>query len=140
MTKYTEACITKNVRKGKPERKESMTSVKQGTLIVPSFVERNNSLLRSLTSPTGKTKYKRYTGAPIRYAGGKSLAVGLIVELMPDNVERVVSPFLGGGCFEVACAKELSLPVIASDIFPILTTYWKVHLSDPEALYNITDS
>ena len=120
----------------KLERRESMTLVEQGTLIVPSFVERKNILLRSLTSPTGKTKYKRYVGAPIRYAGGKSLAVGIIVELMPDNVERVVSPFLGGGSFEVACARELDLPVIASDIFPILTTYWKIHLSEPEALYD----
>jgi hypothetical protein len=80
----------------KPEKRKDMTLVEQGTLIAPSFVERKNSLLRSLASPTGKTKYKRYVGAPIRYAGGKSLAVGLIVELMPDNVERVVSPFLGG--------------------------------------------
>lgn len=105
-------------------------------LMPKSLAERKQILLNRLVSPSGKTKYKRYTGAPIRYAGGKSLAVGLIVELIPDNVERIISPFLGGGSVEVACAVELGLPVIASDIFDILITYWKVQLTNPEALYN----
>ena len=74
-------------------------------------------------------------GAPIRYAGGKSLAVGLIVERIPDNVKRVVSPFLGGGSVEVAITKELGIPVVAYDIFDILTNYWQVQLSNPNALY-----
>lgn len=111
---------------------------RQGTLFplsFTSFSERKNAFLRSLTSPNGKTKYKRYTGAPIRYAGGKSLAVGLIVELIPDNVERIVSPFLGGGSVEVACAVELGLPVVAYDIFDILVNYWKFQIEKPHLLY-----
>jgi len=92
-------------------------------------------LLHRLTSPSGKTEYKRYAGAPIRYAGGKSLAVGLMVERIPDTVKRIVSPFLGGGSVEVACAVDLNLPVIASDIFDVLMTYWRVQLSEPRALY-----
>ena len=101
-----------------------------------SFAERKAAFLRSLASPSGKTEYQRYSGAPIRYAGGKSLAVGLIVERIPNNVERIISPFLGGGSVEVACAVELGLPVIATDIFDILITYWKVQLTNPEALNN----
>lgn len=62
-------------------------------------------------------------GAPIRYAGGKSLAVGLIIERIPDDVKRVVSPFLGGGSVEVAIANELDIPVVGYDIFDILTNY-----------------
>ena len=104
-------------------------------LLPTSFSERKRTFLHDLASPSDKTKYKRYAGAPIRYAGGKSLAVGLIVERIPDETKRIISPFLGGGSVEVACANELSLPVIASDIFDILTTYWKVHLGQPEALY-----
>ena len=100
-----------------------------------SFTERKPSFLHNLASPSGKTKYKRYAGAPIRYAGGKSLAVGLVVELIPDNVKRIVSPFLGGGSVEVACAVELNLPVIASEIFDILVTYWDAQLHEQEALY-----
>ena len=109
---------------------------RQGMLLPTSLADRKTAFLHDLTSPSGKAKYKRYTGAPIRYAGGKSLAVGLIVELIPDTVKRVVSPFLGGGSVEVACAVELGLPVLASDIFDILITYWKVQLSEPQALYD----
>ena len=109
----------------------------QSQLSLPvSFPERKSIFLHDLTSPSGKTKYKRYAGALIRYAGGKSLAVGLIVERIPNNVERIISPFLGGGSVEIACAVELGLPVIASDIFDILITYWKVQLTNPEVLYN----
>jgi DNA adenine methylase len=71
----------------------------------------------------GKGGYKRYFGAPIRYPGGKSYAVGYIVELLPDNVERVISPFIGGGSVEVALAKELGLKVVAFDIFDILVNF-----------------
>ena len=39
-------------------------------------------LLRS----KGKYKYTRYNGLPLRYAGGKSLGVGHIVEHIPDSV------------------------------------------------------
>ena len=97
--------------------------------------DRKKYLLRKLSSPSGKTKYKRYMGAPIRYAGGKSLAVGLIVELVPDGTERVISPFLGGGSVEVACAVELGLPVLGYEIFDILVNYWQVQLSNPQILY-----
>src|SRR3989338_6385469 len=93
------------------------------------------AFLESLRSPSGES-YKRYMGAPIRYAGGKSLAVGLIIERIPNDVKRVVSPFLGGGSVEVAIAKELGIPVIGYDIFDILTNYWDVQLNNPKALYN----
>lgn len=113
---------------------------KNGYSMLPGFVpqslaERKQILLSRLASPSGKTKYKRYVRSPLRYAGGKSLAVGLVVELIPDGVERIVSPFLGGGSVEVACAVELGLPVIAYDIFDILINYWKVQLNNPEELY-----
>lgn len=34
---------------------------------------------------TGKLPYKRYTHSPLRYTGGKSLTVGLVIERMPDK-------------------------------------------------------
>lgn len=100
-----------------------------------SLETRKRHFLTNLLSPSGKTKYKRYGGAPIRYAGGKSLAVGLVVERIPNNIKRVVSPFLGGGSVEVAIAKELDIPVIGYDIFDILINYWDTQLNDPEKLY-----
>jgi DNA adenine methylase len=103
---------------------------KQGSL---SLSERKRIFLNNLKSSTGK--YKRYLGSPLRYAGGKTLAVGLIVEHIPNNITRIVSPFLGGGSVEVACAKELGLKVIGFEIFDILVNYWQVQLHNPEALY-----
>ncbi len=93
---------------------------------------KKQAFLELLKSPNGKT-YKRYMGSPLRYAGGKSLAVGLILERLP-NVKRVVSPFFGGGSVEIAIANELNIPVIGYDIFDILTNYWQVQISRPEAL------
>jgi DNA adenine methylase len=100
-----------------------------------TLAERKKIFLARLASPGGKTKYKRYLGAPIRYAGGKSLAVGLIVEHLPNNITKIVSPFLGAGSVEVACAVELELEVVAYDIFDILVNYWKVQLKNQNALY-----
>ena len=83
---------------------------------------------------TGKMPYRRYLASPLRYAGGKSLAVGYIAERLPDDLHRLVSPFMGGGSVEIACANELGLEVVAYDVFDILCTYWKVQLAAPEEL------
>ncbi len=84
--------------------------------------------LQSLRSQ-GKYKYARYRGLPLRYAGGKSLGVGHVIEQIPDGLERLVSPFMGGGAVEIACAKELGMQVRAYDIFDILVNYWHIQLS-----------
>lgn len=96
---------------------------------------RRDQFLYELQSQ-GKLDYKRYTASPLRYAGGKSLAVGYVVECLPDNIERLVSPFLGGGSVEIACANELDIEVVAYDIFDILCSYWQVQLHSPNALAN----
>ncbi|MCY4089144.1 MAG: DNA adenine methylase [Candidatus Saccharibacteria bacterium] len=79
-------------------------------------------------------RYKRYTASPLRYAGGKSLAVGFVAELLPDQLKRIVCPFMGGGSVEVACSKTLGLEIIAYDIFDILCTYWQIQIDDPKEL------
>ncbi|MDR2709660.1 MAG: DNA adenine methylase [Elusimicrobiota bacterium] len=103
-----------------------------------SFLESESSkavFLSRLKSPTGKTKYKRYMGSPLRYAGGKSLAVGLIIEQFPENLNRLISPFLGGGAVEIACVKELGLKVRAFDIFDLLINYWQIQILKPHLLF-----
>lgn len=91
-----------------------------------SLKERKLEFLKKLKSKSG---YKRYLGSPIRYPGGKSQAVGYIVELLPDNIDLVVSPFIGGGSVEIALAKELGIKVIAFDIFDILVNFWQIILN-----------
>lgn len=80
-------------------------------------------------------KYKRVNLSPIRYAGGKSLAVGHIIELLPTTINRVISPFFGGGSVELAINKYLGLKVIGGDIFDILVNYWNFQINEPELLY-----
>ncbi len=87
------------------------------------------------SNPNSQNKYKRVVLSPIRYAGGKSLAVGHVIELLPENTKRVVSPFFGGGSIEIAMSKELDLEVIGYDIFNILCNYWKFQIEKPELLY-----
>lgn len=94
----------------------------------------NKSFFLNNLRGKSKNKYSRYSRSPIRYAGGKSLGVGHIIEQIPENVSRIVSPFMGGGSVEIACANELNIGVLGFDIFDILTTYWKIQISKSEEL------
>lgn len=96
--------------------------------------KKKKELLNRLRSPSNPDGYKRYLGTPLRYAGGKSLAVGHIVNLLPSKIGTVVSPFLGGASVEIALAKELGLKVIGYDIFDILTNYWHYQITQPAEL------
>jgi DNA adenine methylase len=104
-------------------------------IIKSDFQLKKEAFLQRYRSKTGKQTYKRYTGTPLRYAGGKTLAVGLIAELLPNNLNRIISPFFGGGSFEIACAKEMDLQVIGFDIFDLLVNYWQYQFSQPEEIY-----
>ncbi len=84
----------------------------------------------------GRHKYSRYSGLPLRYAGGKSLGVGHIIEHIPEGTRKLVSPFFGGGSVEIACARELGIAVRGYDIFDILTNYWEQQISSPQKLAN----
>ena len=99
--------------------------------------EKKESFLKKLEpkAKNSKNKYKRYLGSPIRYAGGKSLAVGLILELIPEDVTKIVSPFMGGGSVEIACASGVGMEVQAYDIFEILVNYWQFQIKNPQKLY-----
>lgn len=96
--------------------------------------KKKKELLDRLRSPSNPDGYKRYLGTPLRYAGGKSLAVGHIVNLLPNKIGTVVSPFLGGASVEIALAKELGVKVIGYDIFDILTNYWHYQITQPAEL------
>jgi DNA adenine methylase len=89
------------------------------------------------TIRTGENKYKRVSLSPLRYAGGKSNAVGLILSHFPQLRERrIVSPFFGGGSFEIALSKGLKFDVVGYDVFGMLVNYWQQQLANPEGLAN----
>ena len=111
--------------------KEKMEDIK-------TLKERKETFLNSIRSknPDSINKYKRFPCSPIRYAGGKTLAVGHVIELLPDNVKKVVSPFFGGGSIEIAMSKYLNLEVRGYEIFDILCNYWKFQIEQPKLLYD----
>ena len=102
-----------------------------------SLKEKKRLYLKTIAGKNSDSmnKYKRVVVSPIRYAGGKSLAVGHVIELLPDTIERVISPFFGGGSVEIAMSKFLDLEVIGFDIFDILCNYWKYQIEQPGLLY-----
>ena len=116
-----------------PKVPKTQKKPKVSSLPPVSTAARKKIFLASLTSAT--QKYKRYTTSPLRYGGGKSLAVGNILEYLPDGVGRVVSPFFGGGSVEIAIAKELGVEVIGYDIFDLLANYWQYQIAHPTELY-----
>ena len=97
-------------------------------------LETKKETFLSKLSSKGQYKYSRYSGLPLRYAGGKSLGVGCIIENIPSGIATLASPFLGGGSVEIACSKELGLSVKGYDIFDILINYWHQQIEFPEKL------
>lgn len=65
--------------------------------------------------------------SPITYPGSKRRVVGRLLEHMPPPQQTglVISPFLGGGSFELALASR-GYQVIAGDINPALINFWNV--------------
>jgi len=78
-------------------------------------------------------KYKRVCLSPLRYAGGKSKAIGLIIENLPKLKEKkIISPFFGGGSFELCASQELGIEIVGYDIFGMLTNFWNVLIHDKD--------
>ena len=65
---------------------------------------------------------------PIRYAGGKSKAIKIITPFV-SGVDKIVSPFLGGGSLEVHWA-SMGKQVIGYDLFDVLVNFWNVLLNN----------
>jgi len=59
----------------------------------------------------------------LRYAGGKTRAIKVLTQHIPET-DAVVSPFLGGGSFELSLARR-GIRVYASDIYSPLMCFWR---------------
>lgn len=93
--------------------------------------------LEKIKSKSDNIKYKRICLSPLRYAGGKSKAIGLILENLPSLKEKkIISPFFGGGSFELVLSKELGFEVIGYDIFEFLTDFWNELINNNDKLVN----
>ena len=100
--------------------------------------EKDNTYLKDFLNKNKTSKgYKRITISPLRYAGGKSKAIGLILDNLPKLKEKkIVSIFFGGGTFELCISQQLGINVIGYDIFGMLTNFWNVLINDKEKFIN----
>jgi len=93
------------------------------------------NFIKSIKNKNGTCK--RQCISPLRYAGGKSKAIGLILENLPKLKERkIVSPFFGGGSVELCLSQLLGIQVIGYDIFNLLVNFWNVLINNRDEFVN----
>ena len=98
-------------------------------------MESTTEYLKTIHSSSANIKYKRISLSPLRYAGGKSKAVGLILENLPSLREKkIISPFFGGGSLELVLSQKLGYQVIGYDVFEMLTNFWTHIIHYPKEL------
>ena len=78
----------------------------------------------------------RYPRSPFHYPGGKSHGRKQILQYFPGDIERVVSPFLGGGSVELSLAAA-GIEVVAYDLFDELVSAWHHFMSHPNELVDV---
>lgn len=72
--------------------------------------------------------------SPLRYPGGKGkVAARLFAYLPTPTPERIISPFLGGGGFELYCAAQ-GIKVHSCDSFKPLINFWRIAQRTPHKL------
>ena len=78
------------------------------------------------------------TKTMLRYPGGKSRAVKVLSPLVPEDTSTVISPFMGGGSFELYLTGR-GITVDASDLFSQLVDFWTVMDKSPSLLADRLD-
>lgn len=71
--------------------------------------------------------------SPLRYPGGKTRALKLLTTYIPEGKTTLLSPFIGGGSFELYCRGK-GMAVYANDLFHPLYIFWKVLKERPSDL------
>ena len=79
------------------------------------------------------------TSPVLRYPGGKFRARKHLESFIPNNTKNVLSPFIGGGSFELYLTQR-EINVYAYDAFSPLVNFWEVLLSEPEELFKKIES
>ncbi len=91
-------------------------------------MEKENLYLQNFLSKNRSKKgYKQVISSPLRYAGGKTKAVCIILENLPSLKEKkIISPFFGGGSVELCLANNLGFEIKGYDVFNLLVNFWNV--------------
>lgn len=71
--------------------------------------------------------------SPLRYPGGKTRAVKILLQFIPEEANSICSPFFGGGSLELALAAQ-GRKVHGYDSFMPLVNFWQHALKNATAL------
>tara|TARA_Y100000389_G_scaffold196690_1_gene230055 strand:- start:79 stop:858 length:780 start_codon:yes stop_codon:yes gene_type:complete len=68
--------------------------------------------------------------SPLRYPGGKTRGRKKLDAIFSENfdtqsISRIVSPFFGGGSFELSMHEKYKKPIVANDKFKPLLNFWE---------------
>ena len=81
--------------------------------------------------------------SPLRYPGGKTRACKTLDSLIEDNfkisefpIDKVISPFFGGGSFEFFLQNKYNLEIEANDKFLPLYNFWNIIKTNKTDLCN----
>jgi DNA adenine methylase len=69
--------------------------------------------------------------SPLRYPGGKTRACAVLDNILSnhvnmENINKIVSPFFGGGSFEFYLQSKYGVIIEANDLFTPLYNFWNV--------------
>lgn len=79
-------------------------------------------------------KRETFLRSPLRYPGGKSRAIPQIInDYIPRGLDKLCSPFVGGGSIELALAGR-GTTIYAYDSFEPLVHFWRCLLNNPSLL------
>ena len=72
--------------------------------------------------------------SPLRYPGGKTRACKKLDELLnkyfnTTSIQKIISPFFGGGSFELYLQNKYNYDIIANDKFKPLYNFWNIFFS-----------
>lgn len=72
----------------------------------------------------------------LRYPGGKTRAIDILKNFIPNDIKEICSPFFGGGSFELYLAKQ-GIKVHGYDNFEPLVCFWKSVLENKVKLFEL---
>lgn len=70
---------------------------------------------------------------PLQYFGAKSRATPKLMPFIPSSTTEIISPFIGGGSFELALTGR-GIRVYGYDAFPPVVRFWRQLLTEPVAM------
>lgn len=74
--------------------------------------------------------------SPLMYPGGKTRAIPNLSACLPPDLKHLVSPFFGGGSFEISCA-DAGIKVSGYDGYEPIVNFWNMMMADAAGVAKI---